>query len=155
MHSFALKIINRFTMYNIIQHTHSGIMWLVIIMLIISVFGSLIKLLKKQETISSAWYKVYSYTKWLIYFQFILGAVLFFISPKIHFGEGFMKNSELRFYGMEHPLMMLIAVGLIALGLFMAKKKATAMQKNRTVFIYYAISLVLIATMIPWKTVLS
>ena len=142
-------------MYNIIQHSHSGIMWLVVVMLTLSVIFSLIKLIKKEETASAHWYKFFFYTKWLMYIQALLGITLMFISPLVHFGEGFMKNEELRFYGMEHPLMMLIAIGLVSIGLFKSKKKATAVKKNKTIFIYYAIALVVMMFMIPWAAVMS
>ncbi len=142
-------------MYNIIQHSHSGIMWLVVVMLTVSVLISLFKLIKKDESATAYWRKFFSYTKWLMYIQALLGITLMFISPLVHYGEGFMKNEELRFYGMEHPLMMLIAIGLVSIGLFKSKKKATAVKRNKTIFIYYAIALVVMATMIPWATVMS
>lgn len=142
-------------MYNIIQHTHSGIMWLVVIMLALSVIFSLLKLIKKEETKSAYWFKFFHYTKWLMYIQALLGITLMFISPLVHYGEEFMKNEELRFYGMEHPLMMLIAIALVSIGLFKSKKKDTVVKKNKTVFIFYLIALVVMAAMIPWTAVMS
>jgi hypothetical protein len=90
-----------------------------------------------------------------MYFQFILGVVLLFISPRNYFGGGTMKSEVLRFYSIEHPLMMLIAIGLVSIGLFQSKKKTNAIQKNKLVFIYYAIALLIVVVMIPWKAVLS
>ena len=43
-------------MYNIIQHSHSGIMWLVMVMLTLSVVFSLMKLIKKEESPSAYWF---------------------------------------------------------------------------------------------------
>lgn len=142
-------------MYNIIQHSHSGIMWLVMATLILSVIFSFLGFIKTNEACSPKLFKLYYATKLLVYIQFILGGILLFVSPKIHYGSGFMKDSDLRFYGMEHPLMMIIAVGLIAFGLFKSKKKPTDAKKNKTVFIYYTIALIVIVLMIPWKAVLS
>ena len=142
-------------MYNIIQHSHSGIMWLVMVMLTLSVIFSLMKLVKKEESPSAYWFKFFSYTKWLMYFQALLGITLMFISPMVNFRSGFMKNEELRFYGMEHPLMMLIAIGFVSMGLFFSKKKDTAVKKNKTVFIYYTIALIVMLLMIPWAAVTS
>ena len=131
-------------MYNIIQHSHSGIMWLAAATLILSVLVSLIKFIKKEEIISASWFKLFHAAKWLLYIQVVLGVILLFISQWGVYGEGFMKSDERRFYGMEHPLMMLIAVGLVAIGLFRSKKKTSAIQKNKTIFIYYTIALVII-----------
>ena len=143
------------TMYNIIQHSHSGIMWLALATLMLSVLISFIKFIKKEEIVSPNWFKLFHTTKWLLYIQVILGIILLFISQRVVYGEGFMKSDELRFYGMEHPLMMLIAVGLIAIGLFRSKKKTSAIRKNKTIFIYYTIALIIMMLMIPWKAVLS
>ncbi|MDP2723574.1 MAG: hypothetical protein Q8O72_12530 [Bacteroidales bacterium] len=142
-------------MYNILQPAHSGLMWLIVIMLVLSVVFSLIKFLNNDEKISTPLFKLYDYTKQLLYIQFILGVVLLFISPLVMYTSGFMKNEVLRFQGLEHPLMMLIAVGLVATGLFKSKTKTTSKEKNKMIFIFYSLALVIILLMVPWKTVLS
>jgi len=142
-------------MYNIIQHSHSGIMWLVIAMLTVSVLISMLKFIKKCDKPKDYFSKLFNFTKWAIYIQALLGIALLFTSPHVHYAAGFMKNEELRFYGMEHPLMMLIAIGLVAIGLFKTKKKESSIKKNKTIFIFYAIALVVMLAMIPWKTVMS
>lgn len=141
-------------MYIIIQYSHLGIMWLAVAMLILSILASLIKLIKKEKTVSSSWFRLFKITKWLFYLQIILGIVLLFISQKVIYGEGFMKSSDLRFFGMEHPLMMLIAVGFIAIGLFRSKKKKSALQKYKNIAFYFFIALLVMLFMIPWNEVL-
>ncbi len=142
-------------MYNIIQHSHSGIMWLVIAMLTVSVLVSMLKFIKKCDKPKDYFSKLFNYTKWAIYIQALLGIALLFTSHHVQYSAGFMKNEQFRFYGMEHPLMMLIAIGFVAMGLFKAKKKTTSIQKNKTIFIFYAIALIVMLSMIPWKAVLS
>ncbi len=142
-------------MYNIIQYSHSGIMYLVVVMLFLSVFISFLNFIKKEETISTRWFKLFQFTKWVLYLQVVLGIILLIISPRIQFIEGFMKSDALRFYGLEHPLMMLIAIGLVSIGLFRSKKKTSLKKKNRTIFVFYAIALIIVIVMIPWKEVLS
>ena len=142
-------------MYNIIQHSHSGIMWLAVAMLVFSTLITIVILIKKKEDCFAKREKIFKFTKWLFYIQALLGIVLLFISEKVHFGEGFMKSKDLRFYGLEHPLMMLIVIALLAIGLFRAKKKPGNIQKAKTVLIFYSIALTIVLLMIPWKTVLS
>jgi len=142
-------------MYNIIQHSHSGIMWLVIAMLSVSVLVSMLKFIKKCDKPKDFFAKLFNYTKWAIYIQALLGIVLLFTSPHVHYAAGFMKNEELRFYGMEHPLMMLIAIGFVAMGLFKSKKKENSIQKNKTIFIFYAVALIVMLVMVPWESVMS
>jgi len=139
-------------MYNIIQNSHSGLMWLVLSMLVISIIVSIIALVRKHSKFSMALYKT---TKHFMYLQLLLGIVLMFISPKVQFTSGFMKSESLRFYGMEHPLMMFIAISLVSFGLFFARKKSDTAKKNRTVLIYYTIATAIIAYMIPWASVLA
>lgn len=141
-------------MYTIFKHAHSGIMWIVVLLLAISVILSFIKMFSKGTGSQKGAFKLFKFSKHIIYLQAILGIVLLFISPMVHFSGEMMKNAELRFYGLEHPLMMIIAVGLMALGLFQAKKKP-APRSNVIVFIYYTIALAIILYMIPWAAVMS
>ena len=142
-------------MYNIIQHSHSGIMWLVVAMLTVSVLISMLKFIKKCDKPKDYFSRLFNYTKWAIYIQAVLGIALLFTSHAVSYESGFMKNDQLRFYGMEHPLMMLIAIGFVAIGLFKSKKKESSIQKNKTIFIFYAIALIVMLAMIPWKAIVS
>ena len=140
-------------MYEIIKHSHSGLMWLIVAMLIISLVVSIIAMLKKQETDTPFSKSIFLVNKWMVYIQFLMGLVLLWQSPKVHYESGFMKSDMLRFYGMEHPLMMIIATGLMAMGLFFAKRKKTSVKKNRTIVIYYTLALLIILMMVPWDAV--
>ena len=62
-----------------------------------------------------------------------------------------MKNSELRKPLIEHPLMILIAIALITIGFSKHKKKTTDAGKFKTIFVFYAIALILILAVIPWN----
>jgi len=130
-------------------------MWLTVTMLVLSVLLSLLGLFKKDDYTDLKWFKLFKFTKWLFYLQAVLGFVLFFISPVVEFSEGFMKDETRRFYGMEHPIMMLIVVGLLAVGLYKAKKKISIARMSRTILIFYSIALIVVAMMVPWKAVLS
>ena len=142
-------------MYNIFKHSHSGLMWLIVAFLILSVLLSLLSLIKKDDAFASKFMKIYGITRWLLYIQFIFGAILYFISPMVSFESGFMKNADLRFTAIEHPIMMLVVIGFVSMGLFKSKKKATAVLKSKTILIFYAIALVIAVTMIPWKAVMA
>jgi hypothetical protein len=142
-------------MYDIIKHSHSGLMWLIIVMLIISVITSILAIFKKQQTATPFAKTIFQTTKWMVYLQFVMGVALLFLSSKVHYESGFMKSDTLRFYGLEHPLMMIIATGLMAMGLFYAKRKPTSVKKNRSIVVYFSIALIIIAMMVPWNTVLA
>jgi len=130
-------------------------MWLVIALLFVSIVASLISLVKKGDTASDYYGILFNITKWFIYLQALLGITLLFISPLVKYESGFMKSSLLRYYGMEHPLMMLIAIGFVAIGLYKSKKKDSIIKKNRTILITYSIALIIMLVMIPWNAVMS
>ncbi len=60
-----------------------------------------------------------------------------------------MKDKVMRFFAVEHPLMMLLAVALITIGFVKAKKNSSG-QSFRILFWYYLIALAMILFAIPW-----
>lgn len=86
--------------------------------------------------------------------QLLLGISLYFISPLVayfiqHFKEA-VHEREMRFFGMEHSLMMLVAITLITVGSVFAKRKTTDKQKFKTLAVWYTLALVVILTNVPW-----
>jgi threonine/homoserine efflux transporter RhtA len=61
-----------------------------------------------------------------------------------------MKNAFYRFYQMEHPVTMLVAIVLITLGHGMAKKSVSDEVKYAKAFRYFLIALILIVLRTPW-----
>jgi hypothetical protein len=84
--------------------------------------------------------------------QWVIGAILYFISPKgIDWAtQGFMKVSEQRFYVLEHPLTMIIAVVLITVGYARSKRLRDDKKRFSSIAIFYTIALILILARIPW-----
>lgn len=137
-------------MYSILKHAHSGVRWLVLIFLVWAVFEAFTKKNNKtlfnKETGKSAFY-AFNFT----HLQALLGFIIYFITPRIQFQAGMMKDKVMRFFAVEHPLMMLIAIILITLGYIKAKKSGSF----NTVFWYYLIALILILVSIPWPFILA
>ena len=61
-----------------------------------------------------------------------------------------MKNGAMRFFAMEHALMMIIAWLLVHVGRSMVKRADTDAQKHKRSLIFYGIALLIILAMIPW-----
>jgi hypothetical protein len=61
-----------------------------------------------------------------------------------------MKNATARFFGMEHPLMMIIAAALAQVGRVAMKKASDDALKHKKLFVYFGIALLIILVMIPW-----
>lgn len=83
--------------------------------------------------------------------QVLLGLVLYFALSPIttgalrNFGAA-MQDSAVRFYAVEHALMMVVAAVLVHVGLARAKKTDKAMPAA----IFYTLAVVLVLVAIPW-----
>jgi len=89
------------------------------------------------------------YTLVVFSLQFVLGIVLFFTSSLVSFSEGFMKNPSIRFFTIEHWVLMLIAIVLIHIG-FIRARKLDHVRAQQTIFLYYLIALLIVLLAIPW-----
>ena len=89
--------------------------------------------------------------------QFLIGLVLFFVSPfgiKSISNNGMgaiMKDSNLRLYVVEHPMVMILAVVFITIGYSKHKRKLVSKPKFKVLTIFYTIALVLMLSRIPWQ----
>ncbi len=132
-------------MYDIFIHAHSGIRYLVLITVIITLVYSLIQ--RKSETKNV---KLYLFSLVLIHIQFLVGLTLYFLSPKVVVDPSMFKSSFLRFYTVEHALMMFIAVILFTVGFSAFKKEKNSQLAYKKVFRYYAIAFIIMLLSIPW-----
>lgn len=130
--------------YNILTHAHSGLRWLVLIALFIAISQTFAKR-GKFGNIGET--KAVLITFILTNLQFLVGLILYFISQKVQFGANTMSNDIIRFFTVEHTLMMFIAVALINIG-YSKSKRAT--KPFNVSFNFYLIALILILISIPW-----
>ncbi|MFT6827010.1 MAG: hypothetical protein ACI9Z3_000110 [Roseivirga sp.] len=135
-------------MYNGLSHAHSGLRWVVLILLLVAIFNAFSK--KKSGTWTAGDKKLALFALIFTHIQLLIGFVLYFISPKVSFTEGFMKDDVLRFYAVEHVSLMLVAIALITVGYSKSKKAATDAKKFGAISTFYLIGLILILASIPW-----
>lgn len=127
---------------------HSGMRWIVLILILAAIFNAIAakrsgKYEKKDKMLNL-------FAMVFLHIQLLLGIVLYFMSDKVTFAAGWMKNAITRFYGMEHILIMLIAVTLITIGRKKAEKASLAANKHGAIIKFYIIGLILILAGIPW-----
>ena len=141
-------------MYNFIQKFHSGWAYLALLILVIAVVNSLIGMSSKKEfTLKDR--KVALFALIAIHIQFLVGIILYFVSPNAlqmikAVGMGGL-TTESRLLALEHPLINIIAITLITIGWSKHKKLLTGESKFKTFSIFYGLGLVLILSRIPWK----
>ena len=143
--------------YTIFLHAHSGLRWLILISAVAVILKSLIGLFgggkyAKLDNILAA-----SFVG-LMHLQVLIGLVLYFISPIAKEARnagmsGMMSDPALRFWGMEHLVMMILAVVAAQVGRSLSKKAQSDHVKFRYQSIFFIVSLLLILFGIPWGRV--
>jgi len=134
-------------MYEILKHTHSGLRWVALILILWAIFNSITaKEFTKREKLVNLFSMVSLHT------QLILGLILYFISDKVKFFDGWMKEPTgiYRFYGIEHLAGMIIAIALITVGYVKSKKGNSPAEIYKPIKLFYIIGLILILESIPW-----
>ena len=87
--------------------------------------------------------------------QFTLGVAMYlFLSPHAQAffadpGNG-IEVPPLRFFGLEHPVTMLLAVSLVHIGRTRSKKAPSPALRHRRVFTTLLIALLMMCASIPW-----
>lgn len=133
-------------MNSILAHTHSGLRWVVLGLLVYAILNAL----RRKSTYEKSDRLLNMFTMVSLHIQLVIGLVLYFTSSKVSFVEGWMKVKLLRFYGMEHILVMIIAIVLVTIGHGKAKRALDVTKKHKTIILYYSIGLLLILSSIPW-----
>jgi hypothetical protein len=136
-------------------HLHNLLRWVILILLVISVVKSYTGW-KQGRTFSPADRKAWLFTMIFSHVTLLLGVYqwlagrygLFTSQPPE--GSSMMKDKFFRFFQMEHPVSMLIAILLITLGYGMAKKQVSDADRYKGAFRYFLIALVLILLVTPW-----
>ena len=133
----------------ILKHAHSGLRWLFLVIIIFAIVNAIRKW-KSGDKFGAKDKLLNIITIALTHTMGIIGIVLFFISPKIQFTEGFMKNDQIRFYLTQHTFGMVLAIILITIGYSKAKKAAKDSVKFRKTAVWFTISLLIVLISIPW-----
>jgi hypothetical protein len=91
----------------------------------------------------------------LLDLQFLIGLALYvFFSPltRTAFGDigGAMRDAPIRYFLLEHPLIMLLAIGAAHAGAVMVRRAATDTERFQRASIWLGLALAALAGFIPW-----
>ena len=141
-------------LHSIVLFLHSGLRWFVLLLALAVALRSLAGW-RPTRAWSNADERLHSAFVWSLRAQFILGALLYLVlSPitKAFFANVrlAMKVTELRFFGLEHVAMMLLAVAIADSGRARSKRISDPQKRRRRVFVVSSIPLVLMLAAIPW-----
>mgnify|MGYP005988992719 FL=1 len=133
---------------------HSSLRWVILLTLFIHLYCIYTGYFRNKPF--TKFNRIFSHvTVGFIHLQFVIGLYVYYTSEKINIFladvKGSMAISELRFFAVEHSLIMLIAIIIITIGSFKSKRIEDERKKYKTQIIYFTIGLVLILAAIPWN----
>jgi len=138
-------------MYITLLVLHSILRSLVLIGLVYAVFRAYSGWLGEKE-FTKLDNSVRHWATTLCHIQLMVGIFLYFISPLssalMHHFKDTVHVKEIRFYGMEHSLLMFVAIIIITIGSMKAKRKPTDKEKFKTQAIWFTIGLATILIVI-------
>mgnify|MGYP001392055058 CR=1 FL=1 len=141
-------------MYAFLLIVHSWLRWVVLIAGLTAFVGAVIGMVDKRpfSTLNNRAGLIFTVTFDL---QLLIGLLLYFVfSPLVRvvlqdFG-GAMGSSALRFFALEHSLMMLAALVLAHIGRARIRQASSDSQKHRRGLIFYGTAVLLLIAAIPW-----
>jgi hypothetical protein len=139
-------------MYTGLQHTHSGLAYLALLALVLVIIWALVGALSGRD-FQEKDRKIALIAFILCHIQLLVGLILYFVSPlgfSLLAGGGAMADATARLTALEHPLINILAIVLVSVGFIRAKKLESSTAKFRSIYMLYAVGLVLILSRIPW-----
>ena len=142
-------------MYAILQTTHSLFAFGVLVILALATINALSSyILRKDFTDKDL--RISLFALIFSHIQLLIGLIMYFMSPYFEMitssGMGsVMKDSAIRLYAIEHPLMNILAIALITIGWSKHKKETESAGKFRKIMFFYGLGLLFIASKIPYK----
>ncbi len=141
-------------MYETLLTLHNLLRWAVLIAAVVALARVLPGLSGRRAWTSADRAAGAAYTG-LVSLQVVLGLLLYVgLSPLMrvifsNFGAA-MRDSQLRFFAVEHIFAMILAAVLATLGGALARRRATDLGKFRAAALCYGLSLLVIVIAIPW-----
>ncbi|MBI2283555.1 MAG: hypothetical protein HYU71_07600 [Bacteroidetes bacterium] len=136
-------------------HLHNFLRWVILILLLVSIIKAYTGW-QGKKTFAAGDKKIWLFTMISAHITLLLGLYQVawgrygFFTTTLPEGTSVMKDPFYRFFWVEHPLGMIIAITMITLGHGMAKKPVSDETKYKKAFIYFLLALVVILATIPW-----
>jgi hypothetical protein len=146
-------------MYPVILKIHQILSWLVLLAAAFTLYRSWKGIIFKKQ-----WFNSDKVAGMLLAvfmdLQVLAGILLYFVySPitRIVFSDlkAAMADAPVRFYAVEHILLMLVAIILVHIGRAKARSAQFAARKHRISAFFYMLATALILLRIPWDRIFS
>lgn len=138
-------------MYLILLTLHSFVRWAVLAGIVTALFRAY-RGWRKPRPFSPLDERLRHTSATLAHVQLMLGYALYFVSPLVasfHLRDAVHAPGTL-FFGLQHVLLMTLAIAVLTIGSALAKRQQTDAAKFRTMALWYTAALLLIFVAIPW-----
>jgi hypothetical protein len=138
---------------NFLVVLHSYLRWILLVLLLVSILKALSGL-NGKKSLAAGDKKIWLFTMISAHITLLVGLILVFFGrvgvTNIPEGVSVMKDATYRFFLVEHPLMMIIAIVFITIGRGQVKKPVPDAVKYKKAFWFFILALILILAAIPW-----
>lgn len=140
-------------MYIGLLHLHNATRWLILVAAVIAITIAVIGLVRRSEWGRGA--KLSSLAFLIVMdVQLLIGLLLYGVSPLVRAAMGDMSlamaDTQLRFYLVEHLLLMVVAVALTHVGYALAKRATSARAAYSRASLFFTLALLAVLAGIPW-----
>lgn len=150
--TFGIQII---CMQTGLLHLHNLLRWIIVILLLLSILKAYSGW-KGKKTFAAWDGRIWLFTMIASHITLLLGLYQWLmgryglLTYEIPEGTSRMKDPFIRFFQVEHPVSMILAVLFITLGRGMAKKDLSDADKYRKAFLYFLVAALLLLVAVPW-----
>lgn len=136
-------------------HLHNFLRWVILILLVISILKAYLGW-QGRKVFAPGDKRIWLFTMISAHTTLLLGLYQVawgrygIFSTTLPAGTSVMKDKFFRFFWVEHPVGMILAIILITLGYGMSKKSVSDEVKYKKAFYYFLIALIVILATIPW-----
>jgi len=136
-------------------YLHNILRWVILLFPLLSIIKSYSGW-KNKKILTQSDRKTWLFTLIVSHITLLLGLFQVFFgrfgifTSSLPEGTNIMKDKFYRFFWVEHPTTMILAIIFITVGYGMAKKPVSDEIKYKKAFIFFTIALLLILAGIPW-----
>ena len=133
---------------------HSGLRWVVLLLLLIVIYRSATA---GQRPFNNTDKKLALFAMIVCDIMLLIGIYQWFAGAwgwkNIQYSgmKEVMRNSIVRFYAIEHPVGMLIAIAMVHIGRGYTKKNISDSTKHKRILLFFALALLIILVSLPWS----
>jgi uncharacterized membrane protein YozB (DUF420 family) len=141
-------------MYNAALAIHSALRWVILLLALLAIVRAVSGMATRRPW-TGADERGVRFLTGALDLEMLIGLIIYFaLSPitregMTHLGTA-MGSVGLRFFTVEHPVGMIVAIALAHVGQKRIRRTTDAVRRHRTALIFFTITLLVILVSVPW-----